>query len=204
MLVLCANQSGFKFGVLAGRYPGRFGHLFSPGAQRGPFPDAPYSLDNGAFGAWMRNVDFDLKAWLKLLAWAASKAQRPMWVVVPDKVGDRAATLAMWSEFVPIVREHGWRPLFAAQDGMTFADVPDGECMIGLGGTTPWKLAAIEPWCARFPGRIHVLRVSGPDRLDLCWRAGAVSVDGTGWRFDKQHAQLREFFERTAITRKAA
>lgn len=201
---MCANQTGFKFGVLAGRYPGRFGHLFSPGAQRGPFAEAPYALDNGAFSAWNRNIDFPVAPWLRLLDWAAGKSLRPLWAVVPDKVADRDATIAMWSEFAPVVRGRGFRPAFAAQDDMTFADVPDSECMIGLGGTTPWKLAAIEPWCARFPGRVHVLRVSGPDRLDLAYRAGAVSVDGTGWRFDKQHAQLREFFERTAITRRAA
>lgn len=121
-MVMCANQTGWKFGVLAERYPGRFGHLFSPGGQRGPFEEAPYALDNGAFAAWQRNVDFPVAPWLRLLDWAAGKRQRPLWAVVPDKVADREATIAMWREFAPVIRARGFRTAFAAQDDMTFSD----------------------------------------------------------------------------------
>lgn len=33
-----SNQTGISMGWLAGRYPGMLGHLYSPGAQVGPFP----------------------------------------------------------------------------------------------------------------------------------------------------------------------
>jgi len=141
----------------------------------------------------------DEEAWLRLLDWAANArgGLRPLWAAVPDVVADRDRTLERWPVYSGRVRGFGFRPAFVLQDGMTFADVPDGECMLFIGGSTAWKLAAIAPWSARFPGRVHVGRVSGPIRLDLCHDAGAVSVDGRGWYHHDQCAQLREFVERT-------
>jgi hypothetical protein len=80
---------------------------------------------------------------------------------------------------------------------MTFDDVPDEECVVFLGGSTEWKLAAINPWCARFPGRVHVGRVNTWERLVRCWRAGAIAVDGTGWFHRKQLADLTKFLGET-------
>ena len=54
MMVMIANRSGVEVGYLAGRYPGVLGHLYSPGAQRGPWPFLPYALDNGRYGAWAK------------------------------------------------------------------------------------------------------------------------------------------------------
>jgi hypothetical protein len=125
----------------------------------------------------------------------------PLWALVPDVVSNRAATLERWLRYAPIVRAAGLRPAFAAQDGMTFDDVPDGECVIFLGGSTEWKVGAIGPWCDRFPGRVHVARVNTWRRLVACWRAGAISVDGTGW-FRKDSGQdrdLRKFLRETSI-----
>jgi hypothetical protein len=94
---------------------------------------------------------------------------------------------------------------------MTFDDVPTSDCMLFMGGSTAWKLAAIEPWCARFPGRVHVARVNHGERLWKCYRAGAVSVDGTGWwhneRRNNRPTQLEElidFVKRTGSRREAA
>lgn len=110
--------------------------------------------------------------------------------------------LARWKLYSPKIRQLGIRPAFAVQDGMTFDDVPDADCMLFLGGTTPWKNAAIDPWCRRFPGRVHVARVTERDRLWQSYRAGAVSVDGNDWWRDKakkgceiQRNVLIEFLE---------
>jgi hypothetical protein len=83
---------------------------------------------------------------------------------------------------------------------MTFEDVPDGECVVFLGGSTEWKLDAIAPWCAAFPGRVHVGRVNTWERLVLCWRSGAIAVDGTGWFHKKQFADLTKFLRETGDT----
>jgi hypothetical protein len=163
----------------------------------------PYALDNGAFPAHTKGVPWDEAAWLELLRWAQWSGQAPLWVLVPDVVGDRQATLDSWARYEEEVRERGFRPAFAVQDGMTFADAP-GDAVLFLGGSTDWKLGAIEPWCRAFPGRVHVGRVNTLDRLLLCWRAGAISVDGTGWFHRGQKAQLQKLLREIQTRREAA
>jgi hypothetical protein len=200
-MVMVSNQTGIEVGYLAAVHPGRIGHLYSPGGERGPWPYVPYALDNGAWPAFKNGQPWSEPEWRRLLNWAALSGQQPLWCIVPDVVGDRAGTLALWPRFAPEVRRFGWRPAFALQDGMTFDDVPDAECMLFLGGSTEWKEAAIGPWCERFPGRVHVGRVNNWDRLMACYRAGAVSVDGTGWfhkaKRSDQRRDLRRFLEGT-------
>lgn len=209
MLIMVSNATGIEVGLLAGQYPDRIGHLFSPKGQRGPWRELPYGLDNGAWGAHLNATAWNEAEWRALLMWSVMSGIPPIWVVVPDVVGDRAGTLERWPVFAPVVRSFGFRPAFAVQDGMTFDDVPDSECVLFLGGSTEWKEAAIEPWCARFPARVHVARVNGLPRLIKSWRAGAISVDGTGW-FHKgrggfsQYNDLRKFLRETDAQRIAA
>lgn len=201
---MVSNDSGIEVGLLAGKYPGRIGHLYAPEGQRGPWHEIPYALDNGAWGAHKNNRPWDEASWRALLQWAAMSGIAPRWAVVPDVVANRVGTLVRWSQYAPLVRERGWRCAFAVQDGMTFADVPDDECVLFLGGSTKWKLNAIAPWCAKFPNRVHVARVNTWDRLVKCWRAGAISIDGTGWFRkgrsigDSQANDLRKFLRETS------
>ncbi len=200
-MVMPANQTGAVFCYMAGRYEGLLGHLYSPGAQRGPWKFFPYALDNGAYPAWVKGYAWSEEAWLELLVWAHRRPPHlsPLWALLPDVVANRELTIERWHKYLPIVRSFGYRPAFAVQDGMTFEDVPDDTCMLFLGGTTEWKDAAIEPWCGRFPGRVHVGRVNRKARLMKCYRAGAVSVDGSGWWHDDngQRAELVRFLEET-------
>jgi hypothetical protein len=206
VMVMVANRTGVEVGYLAGRYPGLVGHLYSPGHERGPYHFMPYALDNGAFVAWEKRTPWSEPEWRRLINWAALSGQRPLWSIVPDVVADRAATLAKWDTFAPLVRAYGFRPALAVQDGMTFDDVPDSDCVLFLGGSTEWKEDAIGPWCDRFPGRVHVGRVNTWRRLWKCYQAGAVSVDGTGWFTKKggQAADLIRFVEHVQETRRAA
>jgi hypothetical protein len=205
-MVLVSNQTGLEIGYLAGRYPGAIGHLYSPGGQRGPWAWMPYALDNGAWPAYKNGRPWDETEWRWLLRWAQCSGQQPLWAVVPDVVGEREATLERWHKYVGVVRAHGFRPALALQDGMTFDDVPDAECILFVGGSTEWKLAAIGPWCERFPGRVHVARVNTMHRLLRCWHSGVISIDGTGW-FRRgngganQAGDLRRFLAETATTR---
>lgn len=180
-MVMVANSSGIRTGYLAGRYPGLLGHLYSPGSECGPYDFMPYALDNYRYVCWSKGVAWSERDWLQLLAWSRESGQSPLWALAPDVVTNRDATIAEWHKYAPVIRAHGFRPAFAIQNGMTFDDVPDSECMLFLGGTVDWKEAAIEPWCARFPGRVHVGRVNAWPRLIRCYEAGAVSVDGTRW-----------------------
>ncbi len=172
-----ANNTGVRTGYLAGRFPGKIGHLFSPGSQRGPFEFIPYCLDNGRFGA---GEEWSEAAWLKMLNWARLSGQRPGWALVPDVVGDRTGTLDSWRQYVAVVRGYGWPLAFAVQDGMTPLDVPEEAQVVFVGGTTEWKLQTLAMWCGAFP-RVHIGRVNTYKRLWLCHDAGAESIDGTGW-----------------------
>lgn len=206
MMVMVANRSGVEVGYLAGRYPGLIGHLYSPGGQRGPYPFLPYALDNGAWPAFKNGREWEEDRWRRLLRWAALSGQRPLWVLVPDVVGQRDATIERWSRFAPEVTAFGWRPAFALQDGMTFEDVPTRDCVLFVGGGDVWKENAIRPWAAEFPGRIHVGRVNTWRRLWKCFEAGVTSVDGSRWFTKKggQAAELVRFLAHASRARRAA
>jgi hypothetical protein len=183
MTVMPANSTGWFWHCLA-RETGKIGHLFSPDAQRGPWPWMPYALDNGAFAAWdmAANVwdesKWDVNAWRRMIFWAQAQQQQPLWAIVPDWIGDGDKTIERWHQFVP---EVPFPRALAVQDGMTAEDVqelkPDVIC---VGGTTEWKWATVEMWAKEFP-RVHVLRVNSPSNLDYLESLGIESCDGTGW-----------------------
>lgn len=203
-MVMISNASGFEAGWLAGKYPGQVGHLYSPRGQRGPYDGCPFSLDNKRFVCWSKNVAWPEEEYLRLLTWALMSGTMPLWALVPDLVGDRDGTLREWEKWAPRVSSYGFRLAFAIQEGMTFADVPDDDCVLFIGGGDAFKDAAIKPWCARFPGRVHVGRVNGMERLLASYHAGAISVDGTGWfhKNNSKHASqwnsLNKFLRETS------
>jgi hypothetical protein len=180
VLVMIANQSGREARELAVMYPGAIGHLYSPGGQRGPFPCFPYALDNGAFAAFKNATQLDTGSWMRLLDWAASKAQRPLWALVPDCVGDRGRTLELWDEWKGAVTSREIPAAFAAQDGMTPRDVPIEASVVFIGGTLAWKWSALRSF-SDAGLRLHVGRVNTLGGLDACLACGVESVDGTGW-----------------------
>ena len=140
---------------------------------------APYALDNGAWGCFQRGASFDDDAF----SWAVDVlGERAEWVVMPDVVADREATLEKAERWFG--RLGGLRLLLAVQDGMSAADVEpwlkrgDG---IFVGGSTEWKLATVRHWAplARSHGQwCHVARVNTRKRIELCKHFGVDSVDG--------------------------
>ena len=180
-----ANNSSMHLGWLAGRYPGRIGWLLSPGGWRTPHRWMPYALDNGAFPAWSRGEPWSAESFLESVRVVAGQVgmrelHAPRWVLVPDVVADREATLERWAEWAPQLRPFGWPLAFAVQDGMTAADVPEDADVVFVGGTTDWKWRTVLDWCSTCP-RVHVGRVNGYRGLWDCHDAGAESCDGTGW-----------------------
>lgn len=207
MLVMPANATGWFWHCLA-RETGRIGHLYSPEAQRGPWPWFPYALDNGAFSCWDRSTntfnhtkwESTERAWRRLLVWAQSAPQKPRWVVVPDVPGNSALTLEKWAIMAPQVRALGFSVALAVQDGMTPSDVhaldvaPD---LIAVGGTTEWKWATAELWASSF-SRAHLLRCNSPAKLAWLEAVGFESCDGTGWnRGDRNQTRGLESWARS-------
>lgn len=179
MIVMPSNNSKGLVHYWAGRY-GHLGHLYSPGGQRGPYPWLPYGLDNGAFPAFAKGVPWNEQDYIELIDWAWEAPMKPLWSLVPDVVCDRELTVESWYRWYPRLRGAPWPLAFAVQDGMTKADVPKEAGVIFVGGSTEWKWANVERWCAEFP-RVHVGRVNTHRLLEICDRAGAESCDGTGW-----------------------
>ncbi len=180
MIVMPGDNTGILVGYLAGKYPGKMGHLFSPRPHRvpcGPFNFMPFALDNGAYAA---GTEWDESRWFRMLDWARLSGQRPLWALVPDVVGDRDKTLQRWDDYAGRTASYGWPLAFAVQDGMTPVDVPRNADVVFVGGSTEWKWRTVEMWCRAFVS-VHVGRVNSYRRLWQCHDAGAESCDGTGW-----------------------
>lgn len=180
MLVMPSNNTGIVVGYLAGRHPGKIGHLFSPDGLRRTHDWMPFALDNGKFACWDSGKVWDEAAYRGMLSEVAGRTQQPLWALIPDQVADAAETLRLWSVWLPVIQNYGWSPAFAVQDGMTKADVPSDAEVIFVGGSTKWKWSSIYTWCDNFD-RVHVGRVNSPAKLWLCDGLGVESCDGTGW-----------------------
>lgn len=197
MLVMVSNNSKGLVHYLAGMYPGEVGHLYSPDGWRiapniGGRVYMPFALDNGAWTAFKNGREWDVVGFEKMCEDTARTGFRPLWVVVPDAVGDKAATLEKWTQWSPRMRQYKWPLAFAVQDGMVCEDVPSDADVVFVGGSTKWKRATLRQWAAQFP-RVHVGRINTPEWLFKCVEAGVESVDGTGWFHERQMAQLEEF-----------
>lgn len=176
-----SNNSSMHLGWLAGRYPDRIGWLLSPDGWRVPHRWMRYALDPGTFATYTTGRPWDERAFVTMLNAAAALGRAPEWVIVPDVVADREATLAAWKRWAPMLRDHyGFTLAFAVQDGMTQADVPSDADVIFVGGSTEWKWGTMWDWCANNP-RVHIGRVNGYQPLWDCDDAGAESTDGTGF-----------------------
>lgn len=212
MIVMPANATGWFWHCLA-RETGRIGHLYSPGAERGPWPWFPFALDNGAFSCWdMATNTFDdeswaetLPKWRKMLAWASPNIDGVRWAIVPDVPGNRERTIDRWAQYAPIVQAHRIPLAVAVQDGMTTEDVkalrPRPE-VIAVGGSDEFKQGTVQMWAQDFD-RVHVLRCNSPAWLDILEAIGIESCDGTGWnRGDrKQTAGLERWARKNPVPR---
>jgi len=179
MLVMPANQRGLVCGWLAGRFPDRIGHLYSPPETPRVHSFMPFACDNGRFPCWQSGKAWDELAYLRMLDHLHGQGS-PRWLLVPDVVGDRDATLRQWEEWAPRLRAYRSPLAFAVQDGMEWGDVPSEAEVVFVGGSTEWKWRTVRDWCSGF-ARVHVGRVNTNGKLWECHEAGAESCDGTGW-----------------------
>ena len=143
-------------------------------------PWMPFALDNDAFSSWTTGKPWDEDMWMSMLFKVKREGLNPRWILVPDVVADREATLKKWKAYYPAAASYGWPVAMAVQDGMTPDDVPEEADVIFVGGTTDWKWDSLPMW-SETGRRIHVGRVNEIHRVELCESLGVESVDGTGW-----------------------
>lgn len=150
----------------------------------------PWAADNGCFGG------FDRAAFLAMLAAigrvanverirAASPVRtRPLWVTVPDVVGDAYATRELWREWHHALRAHDLPAAFVAQDGCEGGYIPWSRmAALFVGGSTAYKEGDAAAWLirqAKAHGKaVHVGRVNTERRVRLFDGLGIDSIDGT-------------------------
>lgn len=169
----------------ATRYPrsATVGHLIVPKqwnlADSLELQPGRWAMDNGAFSG------FDEGAFMRMLERFAG-IPGCLFVTAPDVVADAAATLARWPFWSQLLRGLGHRPAFVAQDGITANRVPWREIgALFIGGSTEFKespkAAALLAYAKARGIHTHVGRVNGRRRYELMLRAGADSIDGTGF-----------------------
>lgn len=190
MMLLC-GQSNQIWHYWSGKYPNRVGHLFGPRnmSKQALRRWMPFACDNDAYIAHTQKEVWSGWQWQKMLDRVKASKLAPLWVLVPDSVMNRTATINLWKHYSPVAKRYGWPLAFCVQDGMSPGDVPSDCDVVFVGGSTKFKWQTIKIWVGNFP-RVHVGRVNTLDRLWLCQDLGVESVDGTGWfrepsRYDK-------------------
>ena len=142
--------------------------------------DVPYGLDNGCF------KNFDERSWLRLVAEA--ETDRPVFVTLPDIVGDARRTKELFDVFKYKVGEV---PLgLVLQDGIANVDIDWQQvAAVFIGGSDNFKIAPeafAAAKTAKMLGKwVHVGRVNTAARV-ANWMGIADSIDGSGIsRFDQ-------------------
>lgn len=168
------DVSPAKLVAYRARYRADFWQLRTPLTRYARAEGIPYGLDNGCFQR------FERAAWERLLDDADN--DRPVFVTLPDVVGDaqRTAELfeAFWSRTQELPRA------LVLQDGIERVQIPWSDIVaVFIGGsdrfkTSPEAFAAAK--AAKMLGKwVHVGRVNTAGRVNA-WLGIADSCDGSG------------------------
>lgn len=161
------------------RYGDSIWQLRTPLTNYARAPGVPYGLDNGCFKS------FDLIAWGRLLCQADE--DRPVFVCLPDVVGDAQRTAELFDAFRARTQE--LPRALVLQDGIERVTIPWADIdAVFVGGTDRFKYSAELTRTirtAKMLGKwVHVGRVNTPSRVRN-WLGVADSIDGSGMsRYD--------------------
>jgi len=136
--------------------------------------DKPYGLDNGCFSR------FPEKEWMRLLKEAEDN--RPVFVCLPDIVGDARRTLDLFNAFDQ--KLNGLPKALVLQDGIGDVSIPFNKIdAVFVGGSDAFKISpeAINACkAAKMLGKwVHIGRVNTAERVNN-WLGIADSIDGSG------------------------
>ena len=113
------------------------------------------------------------------------KADRCLFVCLPDIVGNAKLTLDIWQQIKTEQRFDKYPLAYVAQDGSEAIDIPWQEfSSLFVGGTTHWKdSAAVQDLVKAaliLQKHVHIGRVNQVDRYLRFAEAGAHTCDGSG------------------------
>ncbi len=153
----------------------RLGQMVTPDAGN-RLVAASWALDNGCF-----SESWSADKWAQTLDRHQPNASSCLFAVVPDVVGDAAATDVMWARWWAAVKRRGFRAAYVAQDGITH--IPFGADALFIGGSTEFKLGARAREAVALAHNrrmwVHMGRVNSRRRLRYAADIGCHSVDGT-------------------------
>lgn len=167
-----------EIGRLSEKFSHDFWQLRTPLTQYA-LSGKPYGLDNGCFSR------FQEKKWRKLLQEA--EENKPVFVCLPDVVGDARRTLDLFNVFKPLTA--GLPRALVLQDGIGQFEIPWNDIdAVFVGGSDEFKISqeAINACrVAKMLGKwVHVGRVNSEGRVKN-WLELGDSLDGSGIsRFD--------------------
>jgi hypothetical protein len=173
------------------------GHLWTPATgnslERLARTGLPWAADNAAFGNQWDTEAFQKAAYLKL----PSSTSRPLFLTVPDMVGDAAATYRLWVVWRPLLAFARVPLAYVLQDGSENQLLPWDEFdwvfvggsrryLSGVWGRGPyveWKesraAADLIREAQRRGKRVHIGRVNGLKRLRHFFSLDVDTADGS-------------------------
>lgn len=150
MIVLSGEFSGHRSPMLPLLKQYGWGRLWARDKPQWSYDGEPWAVDNGAFSAWRKGLDFPADTFVKRVNAALAIAPHPpLFAVLPDKVAAGRESLWLSVEWLGWCKQIRWPWYIAVQDGMTVNDVApllrhvDG---IFLGGSDDFKRQA-RRWC---------------------------------------------------------
>ena len=176
-IMLSASERKIK--EYSKKYNYDFWQLRTPLTPYALIDGVPYGLDNGCY------TEFKRKKWESLLRDA--ETVRPVFVCLPDIVGDAQRTLDLFNYFLSAT--NGLPRALVLQDGIGRYSIPWREIeAVFVGGSDKFKVseeAMIACRTAKMLDKwVHIGRVNTPNRIKY-WRGIADSIDGSGIsRFD--------------------
>jgi hypothetical protein len=156
-----------------------------------------WGMDNGRFKCMdFDTFDWDITEWdkdafIKLLYRGASNLSTCKFVCVPDVLFNARATTKDFWQWLPFIRNLGYPPAYAIQDGVTLDMIPWGACdALFIGGTNRLKfsrkLAHIVRIAKHLGLYVHWGRASTPKFINHARSIGCDSIDSSAFaRFSR-------------------
>ena len=135
--------------------------------------DTPWALDNGCFS------EFNYPQWKRMVD---DETSQPLWVTLPDMVGDATRTMDLFDHF--LLQTNEVPRALVLQDGIGQHRIPwQHLSAVFVGGSDQFKVSSeainacktakmLNKW-------VHVGRVNTPGRVQQ-WLGLADSIDGSG------------------------